>query len=281
MVKTDGRAEAVRGEELTYVITVTNAGPDNVVSATVQDTLSPDLTNARWTCDPVPPIPGDLTLLELTGQAGARAVTVSPDGAHVYVAASSGSMSGRLVAFQRDRDSASTLYGRLGFLQGIDRDGTSLLGGATAVAISPDGEHLYVAAPGDNAVAIFDRDALSASSGFGTLTAAGSAQDGVGDADGLAGAASVAVSPDGQHVYVAARNEDAVGVFSRSSTTGALTFAEAERDGVDDPDDPGGTVDGLDGASGVAVSPDGKHVYVTGETDDAIAVFSATRPPAS
>ncbi len=38
-------------------------------------------------------------------------------------------------------------------------------------------------------------------------------------------------------------------------------------DGVDD-------VDGLNGARGVAVSSDGKQVYVTGEDDDALAIFS-------
>ncbi len=32
-------------------------------------------------------------------------------------------------------------------------------------------------------------------------------------------------------------------------------------------------VDGLDGTSGVAVSPDGKHVYATGYVDDGLAVF--------
>ena len=34
------------------------------------------------------------------------------------------------------------------------------------------------------------------------------------------------------------------------------------------------TSNGLDGANDVAVSPDGKHVYATGGTDDAIAAFT-------
>ncbi len=33
-------------------------------------------------------------------------------------------------------------------------------------------------------------------------------------------------------------------------------------------------VSGLGGASSVEISPDGRHVYVTGETDNSIAVFS-------
>jgi 6-phosphogluconolactonase (cycloisomerase 2 family) len=58
-----------------------------------------------------------------------------------------------------------------------------------------------------------------------------------------------------------------VAVFSRSSTTGALTFVEVQRDGV-------GDVDGLDAASSVTVSPDGSHLYAAGRADDALAVFS-------
>jgi hypothetical protein len=77
----------------------------------------------------------------------------------------------------------------------------------------------------------------------------------------------VDVSPDGKHVYVTGFNDDAVAVFSRNTATGALTFVEFQQDGV-------GGVDGLDGAAGVDISPDGKHVYVTGAGDDAVAVFS-------
>jgi DNA-binding beta-propeller fold protein YncE len=46
-----------------------------------------------------------------------------------------------------------------------------------------------------------------------------------------------------------------------------LTFVEFQQDGVDG-------VDGLGVAAGVDISPDGKHVYVTGAGDDAVAVFS-------
>jgi uncharacterized repeat protein (TIGR01451 family) len=111
-------------------------------------------------------------------------------------------------------------------------------------------------------VAVFSR-----SSTTGALTFMEVQKDGVGGVDGLFAAASVAVSPDGKHVYTASIGDDAVAVFSRNSTTGALTFVEAHQDGV-------AGVDGLDGASSLAASPDGKHLYATGQIDDAVAVFS-------
>jgi cysteine-rich repeat protein len=91
--------------------------------------------------------------------------------------------------------------------------------------------------------------------------------EGSGGVDGIGGGTAVALSPDGAHVYVTGRDDNAVAVFSRNSGTGGLTFVELQRDGV-------GGVDGLAGASGVAVSPDGGHVYVTGAQDNAVAVFS-------
>ena len=91
--------------------------------------------------------------------------------------------------------------------------------------------------------------------------------DGVGGVDGLDGAISAAVSPDGKHVYATGSLDDAVAVFSRDAATGALTFVEAQFDGV-------GGVDGLNFVTSVAVSPDGKHVYTAGQFDDAVAVFA-------
>ena len=77
--------------------------------------------------------------------------------------------------------------------------------------------------------------------------------DGVGGVDGLDGAKSVAVSPDGKHVYVIGNGFYSIAVFARNATTGALTFIEAVFDDV-------GGVNGLLGAKFVAVSPDGGHV---------------------
>jgi cysteine-rich repeat protein len=68
-------------------------------------------------------------------------------------------------------------------------------------------------------------------------------------------------------VYVASESENMIAVYTRNTTTGALTFLEAQEDGV-------GGVDGLRHTIGVAVTADGKCVYGTGETDDLVATFT-------
>lgn len=92
-------------------------------------------------------------------------------------------------------------------------------------------------------------------------------RDGEGGVEGLAGVLAVAVAPDGRNVYAVGPGSNAVAVFGRDPSTGALTEIEVQRDGV-------GNVDGLANAVAVAVSPNGGSVYVAGSRDDAIAVFA-------
>jgi len=184
------------------------------------------------------------------------AVAASPDGRHVYVA---GSVSDSLATFERDR-LTDTLDWVDALADGVD--GVDGLDGASGVALSPDGRHVYVAAQGDNGVAVFARDAATGVLGF--VEAFGSPAVGI---DHLDGADAVAVSPDGRNVYVASRWDDAIAVFSRHATSGSLTFQGGPRDGLDG-------VDGLDGATSLVVSRDGRFVYAAGLDDAAVAVFS-------
>ena len=81
-------------------------------------------------------------------------------------------------------------------------------------------------------------------------------------------ARSVTVSSDGNNVYVASWDDDAVAVFSRDADdNGKLSFVHFLRDNVDG-------VDGLNGARVVTISPDGNNVYVASYYDSALAVFS-------
>ncbi len=74
------------------------------------------------------------------------------------------------------------------------------------------------------------------------------------------------VSPDGKRVYVASQYDHAVVVFERTES-GGLSTLEVEQDGE-------GGVDGLATANGLAVSPDGRHRYVAGYDDNALAILA-------
>ena len=140
----------------------------------------------------------------------------------------------------------------------VHRDGVNGVDGlerAQSVTLSPDGAHVYVASFVENAVAVFSRNATTGSLTFVEVQRADV------NGPGLFGASSVAVSPDGAHVYVASFYDDGIAVFSRNATTGTLTFVEVQREG-------------LAGASSVTVSPDGTHVYVANLGNDGVAVFS-------
>ena len=126
---------------------------------------------------------------------------------------------------------------------------------AVSLAVSPDGDHVYVAAGTGDALAAFERDAVT-----GELTEKQTVLDNTGGVDGLEGVGSVVVSPGGAHVYSASTFDSAVAAFSRNSGTGLLTFVEAEFEGV-------GGVSGLEAAHMVTVSPDGAHVYVASPGD--------------
>jgi 6-phosphogluconolactonase (cycloisomerase 2 family) len=205
------------------------------------------------------------------GLSGAFAVTVSPDGKHVYVA---GRFDNAVAVFSRDATTGELTFVEVLIDGGIDGAGNTIDGlfGARGVTVSPDGKHVYVAGGGDHAVAVFSRDATTGKLTFVEALIDGGT-DGVGNMiDGLGLARGVTVSPDGKHVYVTGQGDDAVAVFSRDAATGKLTFVEALKDGGID--GAGNTIDGLDAASGVTVSPDGKHVYVAGDLDNAVAVFS-------
>ena len=208
------------------------------------------------------PTTGALTVVEVLkdgvdgvdGLDAAESVAISPDGSHVYVA---GLSDDAVAVFSRNPTT-----GALSFVE-VHKDGVDGVDGlrwAHSVTVSPDGRHLYAAAAIDNAVAVFSRNSTT-----GTLTFVEVHKDGVDGVDGLDGARSVAVSPDGKHLYTAAEFDNAVAVFSRDSTTGALTLVEVLKDGV-------GDIDGLFNPKSVTVSPDGRHFYSASVS--AVAAFS-------
>jgi 6-phosphogluconolactonase (cycloisomerase 2 family) len=210
---------------------------------------------------------GDLTFVEMQlddskvggtidGLLDAKRLTISVDGKHIYVPTTGDDA---VVVFSRNSTTGALTYVET---QKDGIGGVDGLNGAFQAVVSSDDKHVYVVGSTDDAIAVFSRNSTT-----GALTYVEMQKDGVGGVDGLNSARSIMISPDDKHVYVAGSIDDAVAVFSRNSTTGALTYVEMQQDGV-------GGVDGLNGAYGVFVTPDNAHVYCASSSDDAVAVFS-------
>jgi 6-phosphogluconolactonase (cycloisomerase 2 family) len=182
-------------------------------------------------------------------------LAISPDGKHIYVPAI---VADAVVVLARNVD------GTLSFVEaqrnGLDTPDQPDF--PKAVAVSADGNNVYVTTEWDSKLIVYSRNSAT-----GALTYVETHQNGVDGVSGIGLGIAVTVSADGENVYVAGPNDNAVAVFNRDTSTGALTFSTAIVDGV-------GGVDGLAGAFDVALSPDDAYLYVAGMLDDAIAVFS-------
>lgn len=220
---------------------------------------------------------------------GVDALAATPDGRNLY-AASYGSSGGQdsIVAFARDaRTGALTpLRGPGGCLQSrparICSASEPGLEGAAALLVSPDGRFLYVAAPLSGAVAVLQRNRytgrISALTGAGScVSAAGLRVPGVDlacalTAAGLAGARALALSPDGRELYVAAFDPGAVVALARDPKTGRIAPWPGPPlclRALADASCPSPLAD-VRGAAALALSPDGRLLFVAGEGADSV-----------
>ena len=232
-----------------------------------------------------------------TGLFGASSVTVAPDGGQVFVTASA---VGAVTAYARNQ-ADGTLKPQACLLDDAPKGGSCTdapaLDGAAASAISPDGRTLFVASSEDGALALFDRDPATGALKPGTCfrhedpqgddaVDSEEEEEDTGDdqeeadeastgdcrpAKALGGAHAVAVAPDGRAVFVA--GADSVAAFQRNPSTGALEqfgCAEDERSYKSC-----AQANGVSGASGLAVTSDGRSLYVANDATDSVAVFAA------
>ncbi|MCB9134594.1 MAG: beta-propeller fold lactonase family protein [Anaerolineales bacterium] len=124
------------------------------------------------------------------------------------------------------------------------------------VAVSPDGQYVYVTNYVSNKIVVYKRDAVT-----GNLSFVMDYQNNV----DMVGPAMIEVSPDGTQVYVTAIDSDAFLIFNRSSTYGFVTLDHVFKNSAPTP--------GLDYAFGLTVSPDGRNIYVTGFYSNALVTF--------
>jgi DNA-binding beta-propeller fold protein YncE len=218
------------------------------------------------------------------GLDGAGGVAVSPDGKSVYVVSSPST-----VARLNRNTTTGAITQPAGIAGCISETGAGPcadghgLNGAGAVAVSADGKSVYVASFSIDAVARLVRNTTTGAitqpagaAGCVSETGAGPCADG----HGLIGASSVAVSSNGKSVYVASYNSNAVARLDRNTTTGAIAQHAGSAGCVSEAAfgaEPCADGHALGGPSGVAVSADGKSVYVASHGSYAVARFNRAR----
>jgi DNA-binding beta-propeller fold protein YncE len=213
-------------------------------------------------------------------------VVVSPDGRYVYVA-SYGSHAIAIFARNRRTGHLKQLPGRRGCLRHTLEgarpprlcQAARAIGGPSALALSPGGANLYVVAAGSDALSVFARNRrtgalrqLAGGAGCFSQRPGG----GCTPVRAMNEPTSVAVSPNGQRVYVAGRRfPSAVAIFTRA-TDGSITQAEDTAGCVSHAGGSGcAAARGLASPEEVAVTPDSRHVLVAGMRSNAVVALRA------
>jgi 6-phosphogluconolactonase (cycloisomerase 2 family) len=184
-----------------------------------------------------------------------EALALAPGGADLYVA--DGALG--VVHYRRGSDGTLTFQSCVEDNDGVEEDGacpnTDGLQSATAIAVSPDGEFVYVAAYLSNAVTVLDRNPADGKLTFVECWASAGA-----NTDGCANTASgnplnqatdVAMTADGSQLYASSRGGNDIVRFARNGGTGALSDPQTFSSGA-----------ALNGPQAVLVAPGGEAVYV-------------------
>ena len=231
-----------------------------------------------------------------TGIGEATGVAVSPDGNSVYTTGfDPNNTDGEIAEFTRSSGGSLAQADSPGDC--VETQGDNLGCGATAIGmtgitglvISPDGRNVYTASEElVGPIAEFSRDASGALTQLPAPNDCiqeggdvGCGQTGVGIRDGF----ELVISPDGHNVYAASESQDCLGgncedvaEFARTSS-GSLTQLPSpdscvQNASADDGECPGNANGHGLGGPGLAISPDGANVYVTGGGHDDVAALA-------
>ncbi len=210
---------------------------------------------------------------------GSRAIAVSADGRNVYVASS---RSNAIAVFRRNPKTGALGQpsGAAGCVaaKGAFECGKAIgLNGPNSVAISPNGRNVYVTSRGSNSVTAFQRNRSTGA--LHQLPGAAGCVSGVplpGCATGTAllGPDVVVVSPDGKNVYVGSFFGNAVVAFGRDSATGAIGQLPGSAGCIAEATSGCAPGLALGAPEGMAISGDGKSVYVAAALSNAVVVLS-------
>ena len=250
--------------------------PDKTTNTTTDNNNYRRILDApAWTADASGSLPAlslpYLNQYELTKSPGPLSLT--PDKKNLYTVTGES-----LLTFTLPANSAGTLQQTQELRDGvIDKYGTKIeyFTGLTALTVSPDGANVYAVGtsvmPGVGGITVLTRD-----QGSGELSVKQQfkidQRTGVADIEGMIGANSVAVSPDGKYTYVSSggyyRDHNLL-VFKRGSE-GKLDLLQ----NIDIYNTSASRVL----PSTLVVAPDGKQVYVIGDnfaiSTSAIMVYS-------
>jgi DNA-binding beta-propeller fold protein YncE len=211
---------------------------------------------------------------------GSRAIGVSPDGKHVYVASSGSDAIAILTRNRRSgvlaqakkTDGCIAAKGARGCATAIGLDEPN------SVAISPDGRNVYTTSRAGNSVTSYVRNPKS-----GALRQlppplagciSGAPIPGCVAGLGLLAPDVVVVSPDGSNVYVGSFFGNSVAAFARNPETGALTQLAGSAGCIAEATAGCATGIALKSVEGLVISGDGASVYAATALSNAVVTLS-------
>ena len=213
---------------------------------------------------------------------GSRAIAVSPDDRHVYVASS---RSNAIAIFRRLPGNgalrqAPRANGCIASKGAEDCARAVGLNGVNSVAVSADGRNVYATARGSDAVTAFRRNPNTG--GLRQLPGpagcwSGLPQPSCGQGRGVVGPDVVVASGDGKNVYVGSFFGGAVAVFNREAPLGGLSQPAGSAGCLAAAISGCATAVGLGAPEGMAISSNGGSLYVANALADTVLTFSRDR----